>query len=257
VAFSVEEIIDRHVERLHEEREPDGYWHPSSMSNCLRQAVYEFRGTEATNPRDARSRRVLRVGHMFHEFVQTAIASDPAVTAFFPEIKVRSERFRITGSGDGLRALARLKEDGEEVWELLELKSINSMAFRFKDLPKANHVVQVSIYMKILREEGGQIVNEQGEILGTIPPLGEGLKRARLVYLSKDDLRVEEHTVLWTPAKDDEIIDRLAQLEEHQVRGSLPRRLPNERDKKTGQERRAWLCGFCPFEDRCWKGDEE
>jgi len=254
VAFSVEEIIDRHVERLHEDREPDGYWHPSSLSNCLRQAVYELRGTEITNPRDARSRRILRVGHMFHQFVQDAIASDPAVVEFYPEIKLHSERLRVIGSSDGLQSLARIVEDGYEVWEVVEFKTINSLSFRYKDLPKPAHKIQAATYMKLLREDGGTVLGESPKV---IPPLGDKLTRARLVYLSKDDLKLEEHVVLWTPAKDEEILSRIAVLEEHRVAGTLPRRLPMVSDKKTGQEKRDYLCGYCQYEDRCWKGDPD
>lgn len=244
--FDTAAAIDAYVDSLHEERAPDGYWHPSSISGCLRQAVYEYRGTAKTNPRDPRSQRVLRVGHVFHDFVQTAIEKTGLVDVFYREVKFTHEGLRLKGSVDGLVQYS----SGE--WEVLEFKTINSNAFRYAtrdpdSMPKPAHVIQVTAYLKALRECGG--IDADGNV---VPPLGDRLTQARVAYVSKDDLRVEEYDVLWSPVLEADLLSRLAIVESAGHNGPLPDRLPLVSDKKTGKPTRSWECGYCPFQDHCW-----
>ena len=234
--FSVTDSVDRYVADLEEERLPDGKWHPSSIASaCERQSIYTMRGTEKSNPISTRTKRVFRVGHLMHEFVQAAIESDEDVTSFWPEVSIESEALNITGHADGLLMYA----DGS--FEVLEFKTIKSTAFRYGDLPKPDHIVQVSLYMKVLREHGA-VLRDGSQT----PPLGDRLKRGRIVYVSKDDLQISEHTILWTAAKDKDIMDRLARLNGHQADGTLPDRLPMKGAK------RHYLCGYCSYEVTCW-----
>ena len=238
MAFSVETSLDRYVEAIAEPREPDGLWHPSSLGGCDRKALYEVRGTPKSNPPDARTRRVFRVGHLMHEFVQTAIALDPSVLRFFAEVALDAPDLRVTGHADGLLTHV----DGS--WEVLEFKTISSRAFQYGDLPKPDHVGQLSLYMKVLREYGGRSGPEKFQEV--IPPLGERLARGRVIYVSKDDLRIGEYGITWSDAKDEEIRAKLARLESYREAGTLPDRLPVNGSK------RHYLCGYCPFQDHCW-----
>ena len=200
MAFSVADSLDRYIEAIAEPREPDGLWHPSSLGGCDRKALYEVRGTPKSNPPDARTRRVFRVGHLMHEFVQAAIAHDPSVLRFYPEVGLEAPDLRVTGHADGLL----MHVDGS--WEVLEFKTISSRAFQYGDLPKPDHVGQLSLYMKVLREYGGRATDV------TIPPLGERLTRGRVIYVSKDDLRIGEYGVTWSSSKDEEIRAKLDRL---------------------------------------------
>jgi hypothetical protein len=233
--FSVEASIDAYVESVETPREPDGLWHPSSISSpCDRKSIYEINGYPK-EPIPARTKRVFRVGHILHQFVQDAIAADPTVEAFWPEVGIKAPALGITGHADGL---LRFK-DGS--YEVLEFKTISSRAFKYGDLPKPDHIIQVSLYMKILREHGGTADD------GWFDPLGDLLPRARIVYVSKDDLLIGEYKVLWTDARNQEILDKLATLNGHRDAGTLPERLP-----MTGSKRH-YLCGYCPFQTLCWE----
>lgn len=261
--FSVLSALNARVAAEFEEREPDGYWHPSSLFGCLRQAIYASRGTEITNPRDDRSRRVLRVGHQLHEFIQVAVNADPRVLAAFDEVTIVDDERKLKGSVDHVVVLwTGPLEDKPEglprdwVWryiqaglarvEVEEYKTINSNAFKYKDLPKADHVGQVGVYLSVLRVRGGTAGD------GTvIPPIDA---RARIAYVSKDDLLVEEFTVLLTPGKERTIAQRVAYLDSYAADGTaLPPRLPDE--VKKGKTARAFLCAYCPYQQQCWEVD--
>ena len=260
---------------MEEPREPDQFWHPSTISSgCYRKAIYEFKGIPKSNPHDVRSSRVFRMGHIIHAFVQDAVMADPLVVVFYPEIKIHSLRLRITGHADGLVGIAsdlesaiRLREwisqgwnpltdddpaDPFITWLLLELKSKNSMAFKYVQTPAADHTEQSFMYMKILREEGG-VSDDLSQAPVTIPPLGDRLTRALVSYISKDDMLVGEHTVLFTQAKDDRLMAKLAELEDHVEEGTLPDRLPLVAKGKTAALGKDYRCTYCPWLALCWQ----
>lgn len=240
MAFSVEESIDRYVEALEEPREPDGLWHPSSLGGCDRKSLYEVNGVTKSDPLNARTKRIFRVGHIMHQFVQDAIAADPTVLRFFPEIKIDHPELGVTGHSDGLIQYV----NGE--WEVLEFKTIKSTAFRFKgSLPKADHVTQLRLYIKALREVGG--IAAIGGTQVTIAPLGDALTRGRVVYVSKDDIQIGEFSIFWSDAADREITDKIAQLETFRQSETLPDRLPMKDGK------RHYLCGYCSYQTTCWE----
>lgn len=267
--FSVTSALDARVRAEFEEREPDGYWHPSSLFGCLRQAIYASRGAEVTDERDVRSKRILRVGHQFHEYIQGAVNADPRVLAAFDEVKIVDEGRKIKGSLDhfvvmwtgSLEEMPRV-EPGyfvrypEPLWEwvrqglarveILEYKTISDYAFKYKDLPKADHVGQLSVYLSVLGVMGG--VAGDGTV---IPPMEA---RGRIAYVSKNDLLIEEYTVLLTQGKERQILERVAYLDSYAADGTaLPPRLPDE--VKKGKTTRAFLCGYCPYQQRCWEVD--
>lgn len=248
MTFSIVSALDDHVRRVEVPREPDGKWHPSSLYGCPRKAVYEVRATQPTNERDDRSRRILQVGQVLHDFVQGAVEAHVDIEEAYAEVKIEIPELNIVGSADQL-----IRFPGG-VWELEEYKTINSMAFRYKDLPKADHVGQVTPYLKALREHGGTTAD--GLI---IPPLGDDLSRARISYVSKDDLLIEEAMVFFTPAKDRDLLERVAYLDRYRHDGqALPPRLPDEPVKNSpGKTKRAYLCNYCPFATRCWDQDGE
>ena len=238
--FSVEDALDEYVRAVEVPREPDGKWHPSSLYGCARKAVYEVRGTPESDPRDERSRRVLRVGHILHEFVQEAVERQAGKTVqrVEREVPVEIPVLNIVGTAD------QVVQVDLERWELHEYKSINSRAFSYNDLPKPDHVGQVTPYMRGLRENGSP---SRG-----IPPLGDRLTKARITYVSKDDLKISEHAVLYTEAKSDDLTLRVAALDPYRNGTGLPVRLSLDAKGK-----KSWQCGFCNFATKCWEIDSD
>lgn len=272
MTFSVRAALDRYVAEKSPPRPPDGKYHPSGMFSCARKTIYELRGTQETDPRDERSHRVLFVGSRWHEIVQAAVESHGGADEVYTEVPVDVPELNITGHADQLVRLG-------DRWELQEFKSISSRGFSFlKGAAKPEHVEQASVYLWGLRNRGASVPNRNtpggyhlhppstDRIPNTsggcscgkfayseIPPLGDKLDRIRFVYISKDDLRIEELLVFWTPDMERQIKERIAYLDKYRndpVGLSLPPRLPVDAKGK-----RNWLCNYCPFATRCWDVD--
>lgn len=263
--FSVAGALDRYVESLEEERLPDGHWHPSSLFGCARRAVYDFLGTPKA-PIGARTKRVFRVGHIFHELIQTAVAASPAVKEAYAEVKIVDPVRKIKGHAD---ELILVDEDGEDVWGVLEFKSIKSTGMKYSDLPKDDHRKQVATYCDVLREYGGLVKIQDpaenvynrntteidGELYIVIPPLGD-LARVRFAYVSKDDLEIKEFEQIHTDAKGEWVTNYIKGLEVHVANGTLPKRLVRLTPKGKVSKQRPWPCSYCPFADKCWAPEE-
>lgn len=263
---SVEAVLDAHIARTEKPRPPDGRWHPSSLFSCERQAVYEVRGTPPSDNRENKSRRILRLGTTVHEIVQRALIEDAKALAVYNEVAVDIPGLNVTGHSD------TLIQHTENDWELLEFKSIGARGMQYGDLPKSEHEEQARTYAYGLRKIGGRVPGpeiancdcldypcEHSELTpeerpGIIPPLGDALNRIRIVYFSRDDLRVQEFVLPIDTDWEDEFEARIARLERYRKDGeALPPRLPLEKNGKKN-----WLCaGYCLFRTQCWEQDGE
>ena len=239
-------LVDAHFKAHASIREPDGFWHPSSMTGCERQAVYEQTKTEKTDETDIRSTRIMANGTRMHEEIQAMLmAKHPG---FLPEVRVEGLG-GIWGHCDGLLPVADGQEDGETgpvvvpVYELQEFKSIGPNGKKFmkpkpygkesptnRPVPKPEHVKQARIYYACLEE------------------MGYLLDNIRISYFDRDDWSVLEFEV--EPWTDDELMSFIIELESlkmHSKYGTLPARKDPD----------FWLCRYCPFRTRCWKQDKE
>lgn len=257
--FSVAATLDAHIERTDVPRPPDGRWHPSAIFSCARQAVYAIRGIDESDIRDNRSRRILRQGTALHEIVQRAMTEDADARAVYNEVEVQMPELGVYGHCD------TLLEYADDTYELLEFKSIGVKGMEFGlrkgELPKADHEKQARTYAMGLRLVGGWadtpdqvICRDDCGVSGHIEPLGDRLARIRIVYFSRDDLRIEEFKLTVSEAWEQEFTGYIARLDEYVADGTaLPPRLPLD---AKGQKN--WLCkDYCLWRTRCWDIDTE
>lgn len=177
--------VDLYIGQQNEEREPDGMWHPSSLSSpCVRRSVLEKQGHPFSAPPDAETKRIFMMGKIIHRLVQDAVAQDPNITLVIPEIEVLDEENEVTGQAD----ILIFRKDRME-YELIEIKSIKQMGVRY-GIPKAEHIIQAGTYAYTLREFGGK--TEDGIV---IPPLGRALRTLRFVYVEKETMVIHEKVV--------------------------------------------------------------
>jgi hypothetical protein len=253
----VTEAYDRYVNEKEEERVPDGFWHPSSISSrCARKSIYTIRGVPKSDLRSPQSTRTLYLGKIIHLELQAAMSARyPGYV--FHETSIFNENEGITvptvGSGDSVVVLPDFKE-------VEEYKSKSSNMMRSKTqieaLPDAEHLIQVKEYIQAIRRHGFQ--DEAGVQHPPIPDLTMG----RIIYYGKDTSQIVECLVQYIPDADDQVLDlRKAYLEAYRADGeALPPRLPLVTKHPKGKAAFTdldWLCKVCDWNHLCIHEDPD
>lgn len=249
IDFSVRDALDEYITSLGGDREADGKYHPSSIHQCARKVMYNLRDTSKSETTEPQALRRFWIGHRLHEAVQAALAVAPEVDAFYPEFEINVDKHNVTGHGDGLIRV-RFK-DGVFRWVLVEIKSIRKSAFKYG--LKEENLKQAITYAWAVRYFGCEALSLATGLMEPILPLGEQLAGMLIIYLEKEDLDVREHFVPWSEDMANEMLDRLAYLDQYRADpNSLPPRIPKD---KNG--RKNWQCRFCPFQTKCWDQDPD
>jgi hypothetical protein len=220
--MNYQDIIDEvYLERQRlDPHPPDGFFHPSAMSGCARNAVYSL-ATEETDPSNERSLRIMGRGTEMHEEIQELTSRRAAEEgiAYFTEVKFK--KMGVKGSADAL-----LGVDGG-LLQLQEYKSINPNGYRYLKEAKPEHVQQARIYHWALRDEH-QLTDD-----------------IRFVYFDRDSWTVREFVEpAWNEFERHEFELDLVVLQNHAEEGTLPERMPAS----------YWLCRYCNYRTACGRG---
>lgn len=255
----VTDAFDRYIAEKEEERKPDGFWHPSSVSSrCARKSIYTIRGVPKTDGRAAQSSRTLYLGKVIHTELQAAVSRSPWVSAAYHETAIFDDNDGLTvptvGSGDTVT----IYPDGDAEVEEYKSKSSNMMRSKtqIEALPDPEHLIQVKTYIRAIRRGGFQ--DEDGVQHDAIPDLTMG----RIIYYGKDTSQIVECLVQYDPEVDDQILDaRLAYLEAYRADGeALPPRLPMVTKHPKGKAAFTdfdWLCKVCDWNHLCYNDDPD
>lgn len=177
----VRPIVDEYLlERSKEVRDYGNYWSASSAGYCMRRNIFERLKIPYTHD-DPRKQRVFTVGDIFHAWIQGLTAS--AGVSLVQELELQDETLMIRGHIDDLIML-----DGGVI--LYDYKSTSSRSFSYKDAPSHYHKMQVGTYLYMLNEI----------------PYKPKITEARILKISKDDLRMTEQQVLWTDKLKKEVL---------------------------------------------------
>ncbi len=208
--MKIQEIVDAELlkeQQRRGERQRSGKWSPSSFGKCYRAQVWNRRNEPITNPPDSRSLRVFRAGRLFHDFVQGYIPNQ--------EKEVICAKDDIFGYAD------IVTQDS-----VIDLKSQHSRAFWYMKKEtyniaeeKKTNWLQVACYAWIL-----------------------GKKYCKLVFISKDDLCIEEYampTEKWLKPLEEE----LTKLRVYWGDKELPKAEPRAYNGKE--------CQYCGWRDKC------
>lgn len=230
-----QELIDALFREKHEEREPDGRLHPSSLSDCERAGIYSSRGEPRSNETDIRSIRIMARGTQMHEEIQQRLVQQHPGTL----LEVDVDHGAVKGSADALVPVGDGRHYDEvgnpedvlqPLYELQEFKSISPMGKRYlKGSPKEGHMKQARVYHWALGHQGYLLEDH-----------------IRITYFDRDDWSVTEFEVpCWTQAEAETWEMQLASLEAHLMDGTLPPKMPDD----------FWLCRYCDYRTTC-KGVE-
>ncbi|MBD3261322.1 MAG: hypothetical protein GF334_06490 [Candidatus Altiarchaeales archaeon] len=177
----------------------DGRLHPSSLGGCPTSAAYSMIGfAQLFKPRiDAKAYRIFSVGTAIHQMLQAQfflsgiICPDPEDTTVpHVEIPISISSLDLVGHCDGIITEKFTKWCKRAV---LEIKSINSNAFKSLKAPKPEHVIQgTAYYMGLV--EAGLIDSEDNELV--------------FIYYAKDTSEIKEFHIRVTQKNKDDAIKR-------------------------------------------------
>ena len=205
--------IDAYLKKKGEEiRDYGEYWSASSAGYCMRKNIFERLGVpHVEKDSDERTTRVFEAGHIFHEFIQR-ITKDAGLS-IAQELELLDDDLKIKGHFDDLVLI-----DGKLI--LYDYKTAHSRWFEYaKGRPMSHYnKMQLGTYMYMLRKEK--------------PELDE----SRILKISKDDLRLHEIVLLWTPDLEKEIVGYWRTLNGYWEKKTIPKCTcaDYEKNNKTG-----------------------
>lgn len=230
-----------------EKRNYGKYWSASSAGYCMRLNILkrlDIPPVPEIADDLARTTRVFESGHIFHEWVQRI--TKEAELSIAQELELQDDDLLVRGHIDDLVLVEVLKDVEQlrvETFKarqtgatpfkkhliLYDYKTANSQAFNYKREEIGHyHKMQLGTYMYMLRNGGvfeadtaigikGGVISHDGTILPT-----HTLTEARIMQISKDDLRLREQQLMWTPELEHDVVSYWRTLQAHWEKKVLP-----------------------------------
>lgn len=215
--MSIQELIDQALAKK-EDRIRSSKFSPSSFGRCFRYQFWNRKNEPISNPIKPRVERVFKAGNLFHDFVQGVILKENPNAQKEVPIEI-----------DDVKGYADLVLEDE----VIDLKSQHSKAFWYRSKLEWKDV-EIKIYNNIL-----QVMFYAIEL--------KKLK-ARLVYISKDDLCIQEYSLTVNDKWKEEIEKELLVLRNFWTKNELPPAVPRAYLNNQGE---SVECGYCGFKDTC------
>jgi len=213
-------LINERAERS--KRERSGKWSPSSLGQCMRRQYWNRLGEPESNPPDSRALSIFKVGNLFEDFIFSILPKE-----IERQVKVQSEF--IFGYADGVtedEVIEIKTQHSRKFWHVNKEKKTNEEWTIAEHNPE--HILQAGTYAVLL-----------------------GKSYIRMIYVSKDDMCIDEYRVKVTPELRDKITTEVANLETYWVKKQLPPAVPRlYPDKKYGGFKE---CTYCSWHDKCFK----
>lgn len=223
--------INDHIRAESEKvRDYGDYWSASSAGYCMRLVMMRRLGVPPVPEIDKEStQRVFSAGHVFHEWIQR-ITKDAGLS-IASEVELQDEDLMIRGHFDDL-VLIRFDENGETPVRvgaeqrsqhliLYDYKTAHSKWFEYVKGRPVSHYnkMQLGTYMYMLRNNALVIAAKQHQPAVDLNDLTE----ARILKISKDDLRLYEHQVMYTPELEKEVVGYWRTLNGYWNKKTLPK----------------------------------
>lgn len=253
-ASGIRPVVDEYLLEENKKRRDYGdYWSASSAGYCMRKVIFDRLQVPFVND-DARKQRVFTSGHIFHEWIQ-GITKEAGIS-IAQEVEVQDEDLMVRGHFDDLVLVPTGKYDIDGLttddiaapWGsdghyehgevsatpqknliLYDYKTQNSKNFAtYAKKPSYYHKMQLGTYMYMLRNNAQVFANAESKNVlpthdGTLMPVNlENLTEARILKISKDDLRLAEVQYMWSEELKAEILDYWGTLNNYWKTRTLP-----------------------------------
>jgi len=210
----VRPLIDEYIDtKRKEKRDYKEYWSASSAGYCMRKNVFERLGVPHSTEDEARLQRVFESGHIFHSWVQ-GITKDSGLS-IASEDELIDDDLMVKGHFDDI-----VKVDDKLI--LYDYKTVSSMSFKYSvGRPMSVfHRMQLGTYMYMLRKNEQQGVLQEADMNGGYTT--HDLSEARILKISKDDLRMHEDQLIWTEGLEKDVVGYWKTLNGYWKRKQLP-----------------------------------
>ena len=215
--FSLTKTIDDHIANSRGDHQPSDNFYATELGSCSRKAVLR-RARFEPEPFDERTLRVFKVGEILHKFVQDILKIEGLLVA----TEEPAKQWGISGRIDAV-----VEVEGRNI--LFEIKSVNSRKFSYLNSESDPHYyMQTTFYQMVLQEK-------------------YNFSSTRLIYLSKDDLRIKEIEIpveRWKP----KVEENIKELQEAWENWKNDKVLPDVLEKGN------WKCKYCNLKSACKKG---
>lgn len=216
--------IDAYLKKKSEERRDYGeYWSASSAGYCMRLNIMKRLGVPKVPELEdnATQTRIFESGHIFHEWLQR-ITKDAGLS-IASEVELQDEDLMIRGhfddlvliKGDGVVSHSDNMDEPPKPDHLIlyDYKTAHSASFNYKKRQTEighYHKMQLGTYMYMLRKNA-IIYNDKTWTANAYKAkldmeLVWNLNEARILSISKDDLRMDEKQLLWSPQLEKEVV---------------------------------------------------
>jgi len=210
----LKEVINEFYSRKQQDK-GRRHFYISDAGKCQRSIFFKFKKA----PQEEMEPRMLRVfdhGDHVHQLIMSSLLSTRDIHVIASEVNIPPQEL-ISGRADAVLS------DGDKLY-VLDVKSINSMAFRKLKAPKETHINQIQLYLHYLDPEDGI-----------------------LLYVSKDDQKLKEFKVKYDPQRAGSLLSSLRDLKDKIGDDIVPSRLPDYP--------RNWQCRYCSFKEICKIGE--
>lgn len=229
------------LQKSREVRDYGDYWSASSAGYCHRRLIFERLGIpHIEKDDDARKQRVFTSGHLFHEWIQ-GITKDAGLS-IAQEVELQDEDLMIRGHFDDLVLIKDVVRHDElptdfkpatgdltklsaqkDTLILYDYKTAHSKWFEYvKGRPMSYYnKMQLGTYMYMLKKKYDARAELYKDYM--IP---HEITEARILKISKDDLRMSEEQLMWSDELEKEIVgywnDLNAAWGLYEAQGTLP-----------------------------------
>lgn len=183
-------------------RDYGDYWSASSAGYCMRLVIMRRLGVPKVPELEdnATQTRIFESGHIFHEWMQRITKN--AGLSIASEVELLDNDLMIRGHFDDLIEFEFGDDKPMKHLILYDYKTAHSASFNYaKNRPISHyHKMQLGTYMYIIRQL--QAAEVKPAWLDDAPAVAE----ARIMKISKDDLRLHEDRLLWTPELEKEVV---------------------------------------------------
>ena len=208
--LSVQGMIDEALKP--KPRKRSGKFSPSSFGKCFRAQYWNRKDEPVTNPPDSRVMRVFKAGDLFHKFVQeTIISNHPDIQK---EVMVDTDP-DVLGFCDMVNKI-----------EVIEIKSQHSRAFHW--MAKSKNIAEDK---------------KTNWLQAMYYAIALGKSAARLVFISKDDMCIQEYQFKVDEYWEKEVAHELEVLRKWWEKDELPGANPRAYNGKE--------CDYCNWRDKC------